>query len=181
MGLRKGGEVVQVALGDLRGYIPKREIRVLSQQTDQPSDRISQRATVLKDTLMKNAPSEKTKDGQMISKGEKVYMLGSFGQWAFVRHAASANLNPQDAADDRTGFIRIEDLNAPVSATCLVAQVNTDKVNLRSKSSSTAGGIIGKVRTGERLRVAEYGKDWSVVVTPADVRGYVMTKYLDFE
>ncbi|MBQ8620406.1 MAG: SH3 domain-containing protein, partial [Clostridia bacterium] len=106
-------DYVQVALGELRGYIPKDEIRVLSRQGDEPSERIPQRATVLKDTLMKNSPSEKTKDGQMISKGEKVYMLGSFGEWAFVRHSSSSCLNPEDASDDRTGFMKIEDLNAP--------------------------------------------------------------------
>lgn len=174
-------DYVHVSLGELRGYVPKDEIRVLSRLSDEPSERIPQRATVLKDTLMKNSPSEKTKDGQMISKGEKVYMLGSFGEWAFVRHSSSARLNPEDAADDRTGFMKIEDLNAPVGTTHLTAFVNTDKVNLRSDASSTTGGIIAKARTGERLRVAEYGKDWCAVVTPKGTRGYIMTKYLDFE
>jgi len=117
----------------------------------------------------------------MISKGEKVYMLGSFGEWAFVQHAKSAGLNPVDVDNDRTGFIKIEDLNAPAGTIHLTAFVNTDKVNLRSEGSSTLGGIIGKVRTGERLRVAEYGKDWSAVVTPKGIRGYIMTQYLDFE
>lgn len=174
-------DYVQVSLGELRGYVPKDEIRVLSRQGDEPSERIPQRATVLKDTLMKNSPSEKTRDGQMISKGEKVYMLGSFGDWVFVRHSSSASLNPEDAADDRTGFMRIEDLNAPAGATHLTAFVHTDKVNLRSDASSTTGGIIAKARTGERLRVAEYGRDWCAVVTPKETRGYIMTKYLDFE
>ena len=174
-------DFVQVSLGDLRGYIPKKNIRVLSQTTDKPSDRIPQRATVLKDTSMKNAPSEKTKDGQMISKGEKVYMLGSFGEWAFVQHAASVGLDPLKADADRTGFIRIADLNASAGSTKLIAYVNTDKVNLRSKASSTEGEIIAKVRTGELLRVAEYGKDWSAVVTPKGVRGFIKTQYLAFE
>ena len=89
-------DYVQVALGEVRGYIPKDEIRVLAQHGDKPSDRIPQRAAVLRDTLMKNRPSDKQKDGQMISKGEKVYMLGSFGEWAFVRHGASADLDPLD-------------------------------------------------------------------------------------
>lgn len=174
-------DYVQVALGELRGYIPKDEIRVLSQQGDQPSERIPQRAAVLRDTMMKNSLSDKTKDGQMISKGEKVYMLGSFGEWAFVQHASSAGLNPEHAENDRTGFVKIEDLNAPAGAIKLTAFVNTDKVNLRSDANSVSGGIIGKARIGERLRVAEYGKDWSVVVTPKGARGYVMTRYLDFE
>lgn len=173
-------DYVQVALGELRGYIPKDEIRVLSQQGDEPSERIPQRATVLKDALMKNSPSDRTKDGQMISKGEKVYMLGSFGEWVFVQHASSAGLDPQDAQNDRTGFMKLEDLNAPAGATHLIAFVNTDKVNLRSRGSSTQGSIIGRVRTGERLRVAVYGNDWCSVVTPKGARGYVMTQYLDF-
>ncbi|MBQ7886932.1 MAG: SH3 domain-containing protein [Clostridia bacterium] len=174
-------DYVQVALGELRGYIPKDEIRVLSRQGDQPSERIPQRATVLKDTLMKNTPSDKTKDGQMISKGERVYMLGSFGDWAFVQHTSSAGLDPLNVQDDRTGFMKIEDLNAPAGATHLTAFVNTDKVNLRSQASSASGGIIDRARTGERLRVAEYGKDWCAVVTPKGMRGYMKTEYLDFE
>jgi len=174
-------DYVQVALGEMRGYIPKDEIRVLSGQGDQQSDRIPQRATVLRDAVMKNNPSDKTRDGQMISKGEKVYMLGSFGEWAFVQHAPRAGLDPAETENDRTGFMRLADLNAPAGAIYLTAFVNTDKVNLRSEGSSTQGGIIGKARTGERLRVAEYGKDWSAVVTPKGIRGYVMTKYLDFK
>jgi len=173
-------DYVQVELGGLRGYIPKDEIRVLSRLEDQPSARIPQRATVLKDALMKNTPSDQTKDGQMISKGERVYMLGSFGDWAFVQHAKSAGLNPEDAQNDRTGFMKLADLNAPAGAIHLTAFVSTDKVNLRSDASSVSGGIIGKARTGERLRVAEYGKDWSCVVTPKGIRGYIMTQYLDF-
>lgn len=174
-------DYVQVALGELRGYIPKDEIRVLSQQGDRASQRIPQRATLLADTLMKNTPSGKTRDGQTISKGEKVYMLGSFGDWAFVQHAPSFGLDVLGAAMDRTGFIRKSDLNAPAGTTHLTAFVNTDKVNLRSRASSTEGGIIGKARIGERLRVADYGKSWSIVVTPKGTRGYIMTKYLDFE
>ncbi len=174
-------DYVQVALGEMRGYIPKDEIRVLSQQGDQPSDRIPQRATVLKDALMKNTPSDRIKDGQTISKGEKVYMLGSFGDWAFVQHAPAAGLDPLSAENDRTGFMKIEDLNAPAGSIYLTAFVNTDKVNLRSGGSNTSGKIIGKVRLGEQLRVAVYGKDWSSVVTPKGARGYVMTEYLDFD
>ena len=84
-------DYVQVALGELRGCIPKDEIRVLSQQGDRASQRIPQRATLLADTLMKNTPSGKTRDGQTISKGEKVYMLGSFGDWAFVQRCNGSN------------------------------------------------------------------------------------------
>ena len=154
---------------------------MISSQEEHASDRIPQRATVLRDALMKNKPSDKTKDGQMVSKGEKVYMLGSFGDWAFVQHASSAGLNPTDTENDRTGFMRLEDLNAPAGAIYLTAFVNKDKVNLRSDASSVSGDIIAKARTGERLRVAEYGKDWCAVVTPKGTRGYIMTKYLDFQ
>jgi len=174
-------DYVHVTLGELRGYMPKDEIRVLVLQEDEPSDRIPLRASVRKDTVMKNAPSDKTKEGQMISKGERVYMLGTFGSWAFVQHASGAGLDPMNAANDRTGFMKIEDLNAPDGTTHLMAFVNTDKVNLRSKGSSTDGGIIGRTRMDERLRVAEYGNDWSAVVTPKGTRGFIMTKYLDFE
>ncbi|MBR4039350.1 MAG: hypothetical protein IKJ11_04530 [Clostridia bacterium] len=174
-------DYVQVALGTLRGYIPKDEIQILSGQDDNPSGRIPQRAALLADAVMKNNPSDRTRDGQVISEGEKVYMLGSFGEWAFVQHASSAGLDVSTDAQDRTGFIRKTELNAPAGATHLTAFVNTDKVNLRSRASSMDGGIIGKARTGECLRVAEYGKDWSCVVTPKGTRGYIMTKYLDFE
>ena len=63
----------------------------------------------------------------------------------------------------------------------VIAFANTDKVNLRSRASSTEGQIIGKVRTGMRLRIADYGKNWCLVVTPEGKRGYVMTGYLEFE
>jgi len=173
-------DYVQVALGELRGYIPKDEIRMLT-SGEKASARIPQRATVLEDTLMKNSPSDKTKDGSMIAKGEKVYMLGAFDGWAFVQHAPKPGLDVTGATVDRTGFVKIASLNAPASTTHLTAFVNTDKVNLRSRASSTEGQILGKARTGERLRVAEYGKSWSIVVTPKGLRGYIMTKYLDFE
>ena len=40
---------------------------------------------------------------------------------------------------------------------------------------------IGGARLGERLRVADYGVDWTCVVTPDGKRGYMMTSYLEFE
>lgn len=174
-------DYVQVALGELRGYIPKNEIRVLTQGGEKASAKIPQRATTLRETTMKNSPSDATKDGTPVAAGEKVYMLGKFGEWAFVRAAGSAELDVTGAVPDCTGFVRLEDLSAPAGATHLTAFVNTDKVNLRSRASSTEGGIIGKARTGRRLRVADYGKSWSIVVTPEGKRGYIMTKYLDFE
>lgn len=174
-------DYVQVALGELRGYIPKDEIRVLTLGGEKASDKIPQRATTLRETTMENSPSDATKDGTPVAADGKVYMLGKFGEWAFVRAAGSAGLDVTGALPDCTGFVRLEDLSAPAGATHLTAFVNTDKVNLRSRASSTEGGIIGKARTGKRLRVADYGKSWSIVVTPEGKRGYIMTKYLDFE
>lgn len=174
-------DYVQVALGELRGYIPKAEIRVLTVGGEKASERIPQRASTLEDTLLRNSPSKKAKDGTPIAAGEKVYMLGAFGDWAFVQAAPRPGLDVTGVATDRTGFVELKALNAPASTTHLTAFVNTDKVNLRSRASSTEGQIIGKARTGKRLRVADYGKSWSIVVTPEGKRGYIMTKYLDFE
>ncbi|MGN0990631.1 MAG: SH3 domain-containing protein, partial [Candidatus Ventricola sp.] len=174
-------DYVQVALGELRGYIPKDDIRVLTLDGEKASAKIPQRATTLRESVMKNSPQENTKDGTPIAEGEKVYVLGKFGEWAFVQAAAKAGLDVTGAAPDNTGFVRLEDLSAPAGSTHLTAFVNTDKVNLRSRASSTEGQIIGKARTGQRLRVADYGKNWSIVVTPEGKRGYIMTKYLDFE
>lgn len=174
-------DYVQVALGELHGYIPKDEIRVLTLGGEKVSDKIPQRATTRVEAVMKNSPSDKAKDGTPVAAGEKVYMLGQFGEWAFVRAAGSAGLDVTGTAPDCTGFMKLEELNAPAGSTHLTAFVNTDKVNLRSRASSTEGEIIGKARTGKRLRVADYGKNWSIVVTPEGKRGYIMTKYLDFE
>lgn len=173
-------DYLQVALGELRGYIPKDAIRVLA-QGKKASERIPQRARTLEGAVLKNAPSDTTRDGAAIAADTRVYMLGVFGQWAFVQAAPSPGLDAAHPAADRTGFIRLQALNAPASTTHLTAFVNTDKVNLRSRASSTEGQIIGKARTGELLRVAEYSKSWSIVVTPEGKRGYIMTKYLDFQ
>jgi len=110
-----------------------------------------------------------------------VYVLGKFGDWAYVRYAGHPNLSEADVGEDHTGFVRISDLNTPASTTHLTAFVNTDKVNLRSEDSSTSGAIIGRARTGQRLRVADYGSEWTVVVTPENTRGYIKTEYLEFE
>ncbi len=174
-------DYLQVALGGVRGYIPKKEVRVLTQGGEAASEKIPQRATTLRETTMKNSPSDQTKEGRPIAEGEKVYMLGKFDEWAFVRAAGTPDLDVSGAAEDATGFVKLEDLSAPAGATHLTAFVNTDKVNLRSHDSSTEGDIIGKARKGKRLRVADYGKEWCVVVTPENKRGYIMTKYLDFE
>ena len=58
--------------------------------------------------------------------------------------------------------------------------MKTDKVNLRSIGDKT-GNIIGHARLGERLRVTDYGNQWTCVVTPEGKRGYIMTEYLEFQ
>ena len=174
-------DYVQVALGAQRGYIPKDGIRVLSQGGEEASARIPQRATTTGQTAMRAEPDGGAQETEKLEAGEKVYMLGKFGDWAFVQAAAAAGLNAADDSADHTGFVPLAALSAPASTTHLTAFVNTDKVNLRSSASDTQGAIIGKVRMGKRLRVADYGKEWSAVVTPEGKRGYLMTKYLDFE
>jgi len=79
-----------------------------------------------------------------------------------------------------TGFIELDALNAPASTTHLTAVVTTDKVNMRQEGSASAG-IVAKARLEERLLVADYGIEWTCVVKPDGKRGYLMTKYLDFE
>jgi len=174
-------DYVQIALGDLRGYIPKKEIRILSGDTPDLSDRIPQRAITMEAFSLRNEPSGKAKTGESIPVSSRVYVLGKFGEWAFVRYASSPNLTHENSGEDHVGFVKITQLNTPASTTHLTAFVNTDKVNLRSEDSSTSGAIIGRVRTGQRLRVADYGIEWTVVVTPDNTRGYIKTEYLEFE
>ncbi len=174
-------DYVQVALGELRGYIPKDEIRSIALGGEGASSRIPQRATTLEEVALRSAPKDDAQEEGTVAADTKVYMLATLGDWAFVQAAAKPGLDVSGAAPDHTGFVRLNALNAPASATNLIAFANTDKVNLRSRASSTEGAIIGKARTGERLRVANYGKSWCIVVTPKGTRGYIMTKYLDFE
>lgn len=174
-------DYVQIALGDIRGYIPKKEIRILSGENPEVSERIPQRAITLEEVSLRSEPSDKAKKGETVPASSRVYMLGKFGKWAFVRYAGDPNLNPLADGEDHTGFVKLEKLNAPASTTHLTAFVNKDKVNLRSEDSSTSGAIIGRARTGKRLRVADFGSEWTVVVTPEDTRGYIMTQYLEFE
>lgn len=174
-------DYVQIALGDVRGYVPKKEIRILSGDNPDVSDRIPQRAITMDEIALRSKPSESAKVGMHVPISSRVYVLGKFGEWAFVRFATAPNLSAEDTGEDYTGFVRIDQLNTPASTTHLTAFVKTDKVNLRSEDSSTSGAIIGKARTGKRLRVADYGTEWTVVVTPENTRGYIKTEYLEFE
>lgn len=174
-------DYVQIALGDLRGYIPKKEIRILSGDNPDISDRIPQRAITMEEIALRSKPSAAAKAEETVPVSSRVYVLGKFGEWAFVRAASNPNLGAEDTGEDCTGFVRIAQLNTPASTTHLTAFVNADKVNLRSEDSSTSGAIIGRARTGKRLRVADYGTEWSIVVTPENTRGYIKTEYLEFE
>ena len=174
-------DYAQVALGDVTGYLLKDAIRVLSEPDEPVSDRIPQRATALSDLTLRAAPKVEAQEGDEVAAGSRVYMLGRFGDWAFVRAADKPGLDVTGGEDDHTGFVLLSQLDAPASTTYLTAFALTDKVNLRSEASSQTGQIIGKVRLGERLRVADYGTKWTCIVTPDGKRGYVMTQYLTFE
>lgn len=174
-------DYVQVSLGGVTGYIPKRGVRILTQADAAVSDRIPQRALVLEETALRVKPSEGAEQSEAVEKDRRVYMLGVVGDWAFVQACDKPGLDPESESADHTGFVPLSSLNTPDSTTHLTAFVNTDKVNLRSKASSSDGQIIGRARTGERMRIADYGGEWTLVVTPDGVRGYLMTKYLDFE
>ena len=104
-------------------------------------------------------------------------MLAVCGDWAYVKAGDSAALGE---TGERVGFVQLSGLNAPASTTHLTAHVTEDKINIRSEASRE-GSIIGRARLGERLRVADYGVDWTCVVTPDGKRGYMMTSYLEFE
>lgn len=174
-------DYVQISLGDVQGYVLKNGVRILAGEGAEPSDRIPQRAVLLEDATLFLAPSVSAKQGEQVEKGSRVYMLGVLGDWALVRAAQQPGLDLDADTADHTGFLPLSSLNTPESTTHLTAFVTKDKVNLRSKGSSAEGQIIGRARMGERLRIADYGKDWSIVVTPDGTRGYIMTEYLDFE
>ncbi len=178
---------MQVALGSgekpVVGYVLKSALHLLTGADGELSQRIPQRATLicssrLTDSDGKTAILDEKKSS--LSAGDRVYMFGVIGAKAYVRAAGDPVLDLADDTKDNTGFIELGSLNAPASTTHLTAFVNTDKVNLRKEGSASAG-IVGKIRLGQRLRVADYGTEWTCVVTPEGKRGYLMTKYLDFE
>lgn len=180
-------DYVRVRLGsggaEVVGYVLKDCLRLLTGAPDELSERIPQRATLIREYELHGLPGQpnaKGDDYPTLFAGDRVYMLGIVNGWAYVRADASPSLSVQENSGDRTGFIELSALNAPASTTHLTAFVNTDKVNMRKEGSASAG-IVAKARTGERLRVADYGTEWTCVVTPQGKRGYLMTKYLDFE
>jgi len=174
-------DYAQVMLNGMKGYVAKDSIRILTQTGKNLSQRIPQRGVTLEEVDLSDEPKKGAATGESVAAGSRVYILGKAGDWAYVRAAGNPNLDVADESEDKTGFIPLEKLNAPMSTTHLTAFVTTDKVNLRSEGSSTEGAIIGKARTGERLLVGEYGENWTLVETPKGLRGYIMTKYLSFE
>ena len=174
-------DYIQIQLGTLVGYVPKNQIRVLTDEAEPLSDRIPQRATVKADAELRARPEDKAAVSESIAAGTRVYMLGKFGDWAYVRASDTPAFDVNDPSADHAGFIRLSSLNAPASTTHLTAFVTKDKVNLRSEPNSQSGAIIGKARTGDRLLVTDYGNKWTGVVLPDGKRGYMMTEYLQFD
>ena len=174
-------DYIQIQLGTMVGYVPKSQIRVLTNADEELSERIPQRATVKADADMRVRPEAKADVAETIAAGTRVYMLGKFGDWAYVRASDTPAFNVDDAATDHAGFVLLSSLSAPASTTHLTAFVTKDKVNLRSEPNSQSGAIIGKARTGERIRVTDYGNQWTGVVLEDGKRGYMMTEYLQFE
>ena len=174
-------DYIQIQLGTLVGYVPKNQIRVLTDAAEPLSDRIPQRATAKAEAELRARPEDKAAVSESIAAGTRVYMLGKFGDWAYVRASDTPAFDVNDPSADHAGFIRLSSLNAPASTTHLTAFVTKDKVNLRSEPNSQSGAIIGKARTGARMRVTDYGNQWTGVVLEDGKRGYIMTEYLQFE
>ena len=178
-------DYMQVRLGSgeeaVTGYVLKSSLRLLTGAQGELSERIPQRASLIRGYALRDLPEGKApKDASSIAAGERVYMYGVVDGWAYVSAAKTASLDPADEESDNTGFIELPALNAPASTMYLTAYVNTDKVNMRREGSASSG-IVAKARTGERLLVADYGVEWTCVVTPEGKRGYLMTKYLVFD
>ena len=173
-------DYAQVSLGDAAAYLSKDSIRMLSSAQDRLSERIPLRATVIEACSLRGKPEASAKKGDALKTGERVYMLGRIGQWAYVRAAATPVLDIDDDSQDRTGFVPLSALNAPAGSVYLTAKSSTDKVNIREKPDKN-GAIVGKVRLDEQLLVTDYGTQWTGIVTPEGKRGYVMTEYLVFE
>lgn len=176
-------DYMQVQLGGgedaVKGYVLKDSLRMLTGAADELSDRIPQRASLIRAYELTGARDDQAATISL-SAGDRVYMYGVVNGLAYVRAGQTPNLDPADDAQDATGFVELSALNAPASTTHLTAFVHTDKVNIR-KEGSVSAGIIGKARLEERLRVADYGTEWTCVVKEDGTRGYVKTEYLVFE
>ena len=169
-------DYVKVALGSVTGYVLKEKIRALGDDSVKPSERIPQRASALEELQLLTAPQGEPA-GIAVASGSRVYMLAVLGEYAFVQADAKPGF---ESGEPQMGFVALSKLNAPASTTHLTAHVTQDKINMRESGSKTAE-IVGRARLGERLRVTDYGQEWTCVVTPEGKRGYVMTQYLTFE
>lgn len=168
-------DYVKIALGEMTGYVLKSQIRALGDGSAKPSERIPQRAYVSGGATLLDQPNG-AGDTQL-EHDSRVYMLAVIGEHAYVQADEKLGF---EAGEVTMGFVPLSQLDAPASTTHLTAHVTKDKINMR-KAGSRNADIVGKARLGECLRVADYGQEWSCVVTPAGKRGYVMTQYLVFE
>ena len=173
-------DYVQLALGDMTVYAQKKNIRLITTGNTAASDRIPQRAVVRNAAKLLTEPAADAADCGTVEEGSRVYMLAKCGDWAFVNAGGSSTLNPADSKEDKLGFVQVSCLSAPAGTTHLVAAVTTDKVNMREKADK-GSDIVEKARLAEVLRVADYGSTWSCVVKENGTRGYIMTKYLQFQ
>ena len=173
-------EYVQLSLGGMTAYAKKKGIRLLTEGNDTPSDRIPQRAVVREDLTLYREPADGASETGSAAAGSRVYMLAKIGEWAFVNAGTAPALAIGDDAADKTGFARLNRLNAPAGTVHLTAYVRTDKVNMRERADRSSP-IIGKARLGELMRVADYGSSWTCVVKEDGTRGYIMTEYLTFD
>lgn len=108
-------DYVQISLGTLVGYVKKSQIRVLTTPDEPLSDRIPQRATAKTDADIRVRPEVKADTVESIAAGTRVYMLGKFGDWAYVLAGDSPSLDVTAKTVDRAGFVRLAALNAPAS------------------------------------------------------------------
>lgn len=167
-------DYVRVAMGEETGYVSKSKIRMVGGTGVPLTERIPQRAKTKRPLVLRAATDDAADETGRVPEGERVYMLGVLGDWAYVRYGGDPGL-----AGGVSGFARLSDVTAPASTTHLTAFVNTDQVNMRDREDKT-GEIVARARLGECLRVACYGVDWCCVVTPDGKRGYIMTEYLEF-
>ena len=168
-------DYVQVSLNGMTAYALKSQIRALGDGSAKPSERIPQRAVLLEDAQLLSEP-----DGEaagQAKKGSRVYMLAVCGGYAYVQADSKPGF---ENGEPIMGFVQLDKLNAPASTLYLTAFVVKDKINMRA-SADRSSEIVGRARLEERLRVTDYGRDWTCVVTPSGKRGYVMTEYLRFE
>ncbi len=173
-------EFAEVSIGKISGYIKKSGLRVISEGGNVPSNTIPQRGTMLEDTVLYAMPDSKQSTEVSIAKGSRVYMLGKFGDWAFINAGSQPDLDLNSDDNDLLGFVPLSAVDAPVSTTHLLAHTTKDKVNMRSAGNRT-GNIIGIANQAELLRVTDYGTTWTGVVKPDGTRGYINNEFLRFE